>query len=875
QTYDFSAAGSYTLQVWVTNPGDPIQPNDTLTTVIRQLLNDPLALNPSYTEGFETAAAASYTGFATGFTGLDRGDFNASDGNGRVRTFINTGFARTGQRAATLDRTHYNTTSTADSMTLTFNLSSYSSTDQLWLDFYYQNQGIDFNLSGNQVWIRGNDQASWIPVYMLNTSSALFGSYQPSAHIDITGILKSALQTLSSSFQVRFGEQGFTSTNSVVPDGDLDDGYSFDDITISRSTNDIGLIALVSPNLSNSCALSSSETIQVKVRSYSSTTATNIPVTYSINGVTVTETIPSINPFDSVIYTFSQTADLSAFRTDTIRAWVSMPGDNYSFNDTLAPIIFHPLPIISSFPYLEGFENNNGNWFTGGINSSWQWGAPAKTIIRQAAGGTKCWVTSLAGNYNDNELSYLYSPCFDLSSLTSPVLSFSHIFQTEDACDCDYHWMEYSTDGVNWVKLGVTGNGTNWYDNATRQAWQKSDTIWHVSSYDIPTRSNRVRFRMVFSSDPATNFEGVGVDDIHIFDKASIYSGPNISSGLAQAVSGTGWIPFDLGGHRILAINPNGQDLGNTQAKVYINTAGVRNDGKQYYLDRNIVIQPTNAPTGNVSVRFYFLESEINAILHATGCTGCTTLHDAYQSGITQYSSPIQSEEDSTLSNDSSGFYHFFLPRQQVSVVPYDNGYYAEYQVAGFSEFWVNNGGLGQNQSLPLTLLSFTATRSGANALLQWTTSHETNTLRYIIEKSADGSVFNPVDSVAATDDSIAVNSYRYTDKRLWQGLNYYRLIILDRDGHFTYSPVRTVTDSSTSLLISIYPNPIQSGDLYISSSANCRHIALVDAVGRTILQKDTQGFFQAIPVVHLAKGVYVLLVDTDSGRIVQKVFVK
>jgi len=115
----------------------------------------PSSLAPKFTEGFESAVAASYTSPTLGFAGLDRCDFSASDPNGRARTFVNTGFARTGSRAATLDQQHYSTTSTADSLIMTFNLSSYSSTDQFWLDFYYRNQGIDFSLGGNQVWIRG------------------------------------------------------------------------------------------------------------------------------------------------------------------------------------------------------------------------------------------------------------------------------------------------------------------------------------------------------------------------------------------------------------------------------------------------------------------------------------------------------------------------------------------------------------------------------------------------------------------------------------------------------------------------------------------------------------------------------------------------
>lgn len=692
QAYDFSAPGVYTLQLWVSYPGDPQSGNDTLTAVIKQLSNDAVTLNPSYTEGFETATDTTYLTAVAGLSGTDRHDFRSNNANGRLRTFINTGFARTGTRCATLDLSHYNGAATADSLISTFNLSNYTPSDQIWLNFYYRNAGINFGLPGNQVWIRGNDQAVWLPVVALDTNVAGIGIYQAAPSIDVTGILKGAVpaQTVSSSFQIKFGEQGYTSTTSVTPDGVLDNGYSFDDIKLTRATGDVAVISLVTPDLSAICGLSNAETISLKVKNYSAAAVTNIPVTYSINGVSVTETIPAINAFDSVVYHFNKTADLSAYQLYTLGAWVSAAGDNYSNNDTLPSISFQTTPLISSFPYLEGFENSNGYWYTNGVNDSWQWGAPAKTIINKAANGAKCWVTSLTGNYNSNEQSYLYSPCFDLSGLSQPVLSFSHIYQTEDNCDCDYHWAEYSTDGVNWIKLGAVGGGTNWYDNTARQAWQLSDTKWHVSSYDIPVTAGKVKFRIAMSSDPATTYEGVGIDDIHIFDKAAIYSGASISSGITQAVSGNNWINFDMGGQRVVSLNPNGQDLGATTVKAFINTGAVRNDGKTYYLDRNIVIQPSNPPSAKVSVRYYFLDTEAAALLHATGCGGCTTLGDAYQAGVAQYSSPVAAEEDGVLTNDISGVFHYLAPYREVSVIPYDNGYYAEYQVGGFSEFWIN-----------------------------------------------------------------------------------------------------------------------------------------------------------------------------------------
>jgi hypothetical protein len=107
------------------------------------------------------------------------------------------------------------------------------------------------------------------------------------------------------------------------------------------------------------------------------------------------------------------------------------------------------------------------------------------------------------------------------------------------------------------------------------------------------------------SSDPATTYEGVGIDDVHLFDAAPVYSGDDTT--LSSPVSGNNWVNFSLGNNMIAAINPNGQDLGVTRVSVYFNhTRAVRNDGTRYYLDRSLVIQPAIQPTDTVSIRYYF-----------------------------------------------------------------------------------------------------------------------------------------------------------------------------------------------------------------------------------------------------------------------------
>ena len=101
-TYDFSSPGVYTLQIWVSNSGDPQTGNDTLTTVIKQLQNDPVTLSPAFTEGFESTTAQDHSLPFRRTDWIAWIDVTSSPAtlNGRARTFINSGFARTGNRIA-------------------------------------------------------------------------------------------------------------------------------------------------------------------------------------------------------------------------------------------------------------------------------------------------------------------------------------------------------------------------------------------------------------------------------------------------------------------------------------------------------------------------------------------------------------------------------------------------------------------------------------------------------------------------------------------------------------------------------------------------------------------------------------------------------
>ncbi len=867
-TADFSSVGTYIIKAWVKRTGDIQSLDDTVTITIKNLANPVLTL-PEF-DGFESTTEKTYTKNTLGFEGNDKIDFKTNSVRGRARTYVNTGFALNGSRAVTLDQHIYNAALTTDSLLMTYNLSNYVSGNQLRLDFYYKNHGQDNN-PNNRVWIRGDDTKAWVEAYNLVANQAALGQWKH-ANININDVLGPVIpaQPISSSFQIKFGEQGSYSANVPYPYLDQDDGYTFDDVSLTEAVNDIGILNIVSPSVTG-CGVSAATSVSLNIKNYSSSTFTNVPVYYSVNGgAPVMENIASLTP-GTTAHSFAVPENLLIDTDYSFDFWVNEPTDTYNANDSILNYAFRTSPVISSFPYLEGFESGAGSWYSRGSNNSWQWGSPSKTIINKAANGINAWTTSLTATYNNNELSYLYSPCFDLSGLTQPVLSFSHIFKLDNATD--YTWVEYSTDGgITWMRLGTGGSGTNWYnDPSGKKQWRPSLQTWHVASNDIPTTGSNVRFRFVMSSDLGFNFEGVGIDDIHIFDKALIYTGTTVT-GITQAVSGSSWTHFVTGGRRVASINANGNNMGSTSVSVYPVTGAIRISNGQYYLNRNIVIQPTTPPATDVTVRYYFSDAEAKSLLAATGCGNCTKPGDPYELGVTKYSG-LAAEENGTLADNFTGIFTYILP-SNTEIIPYDNGYYAEFSVSSFSEFWLNDGGNGNTHPLPINLLSFEAIKQNKRVELKWATDNELNVDRYVVERSSNGVNFTTIGSVYAFNNSNQ-NNYNLVDNQPLSGLNLYRLKMYDKDGTFRYSPIRKINFDNAGDDISIYPNPVVDTKILVSSSANATTAVLYDATGRVVKSFRLNGRNNTLDVNGVSAGAYQLKVITENSINTSKIIIQ
>ena len=233
-----------------------------MVVLVKQLPNDPITVTDvaGFVDDLEGADDSTYYNGQIGLSGADRYDFTSSSVYGRLRPFINSGIAHSGDKAFTLDSYIFNPGGTADSLKATFNLSPHFNTpDDIRFDFVYKNHGQGPD-NANKVWIRGDDQKPWIEVYDLYDNQSDLGFYKKSASIELSDILAANSQDFSPSFQVRIGQFGYI----LAADDDGGGGYTFDDIHLYKVDNDIQMVRLDTPIVA-SCSLNNAIPVRVTV----------------------------------------------------------------------------------------------------------------------------------------------------------------------------------------------------------------------------------------------------------------------------------------------------------------------------------------------------------------------------------------------------------------------------------------------------------------------------------------------------------------------------------------------------------------------------------------------------------------------------------
>lgn len=179
------------------------------------------------------------------------------------------------------------------------------------------------------------------------------------------------------------------------------------------------------------------------------------------------------------------------------------------------------------------------------------------------------------------------------------------------------------------------------------------------------------------------------------------------------------------------------------------------------------------------------------------------------------------------------------------------------------------------NDPLPVTLVKFTVSKKEATAVLSWASAQETNSSHFEIQRSSHGISWQAIGSVKVSASSVAYKAYEYVDVNPMNGENLYRLKMIDLDGTFAYSGIRSVNFAQKPIEISLFPNPVSSRLLInMKDPASIQGLAIYNTSG---MQVNTWNSYSpdGIPVSTLSTGIYVLKITTVGGHTVHYKFQK
>jgi hypothetical protein len=172
-------------------------------------------------------------------------------------------------------------------------------------------------------------------------------------------------------------------------------------------------------------------------------------------------------------------------------------------------------------------------------------------------------------------------------------------------------------------------------------------------------------------------------------------------------------------------------------------------------------------------------------------------------------------------------------------------------------------------------MLSFGGEIKENKGLLIWTTENETSARYFVIERSATGSGFDSIGVVAAMNNTYAYN-YRFTDKDLLKGKNYYRLRHVNNDGNISFTKVVILSNFNTAASgkMSVFPNPAGALVNYAitGNTGSQVTVQVYNLSGVLIMAKqqliDAGVNQQSISVAALKNGNYFLKVSNTQGTV-------
>lgn len=185
---------------------------------------------------------------------------------------------------------------------------------------------------------------------------------------------------------------------------------------------------------------------------------------------------------------------------------------------------------------------------------------------------------------------------------------------------------------------------------------------------------------------------------------------------------------------------------------------------------------------------------------------------------------------------------------------------------------------------IPVELISFTATATGQEVRLRWTTATETNNKGFEIERSQKSGVriqnWTEIVFIEGYGTSSEVHNYNFTDKNLMTGKYSYRLKQIDFDGSYKYSEVvgTEVTVPLSFNLEQNYPNPFNPTTVIVYSIPvkSFVNLEIFNALGQKVKslvneEKGAGSYKVEFSAEILPSGIYLYRLSADGNSDTRK----
>lgn len=168
---------------------------------------------------------------------------------------------------------------------------------------------------------------------------------------------------------------------------------------------------------------------------------------------------------------------------------------------------------------------------------------------------------------------------------------------------------------------------------------------------------------------------------------------------------------------------------------------------------------------------------------------------------------------------------------------------------------------------LPITLSEFTASKISCTANLVWKTSSESNGDRFEVEVSTNGNaVYTKAGTVAAAGNSSTTKTYRFS-YAMQTGVTYYfRLKMIDKDGSYKYSEIRSLSCSGKALIV-IAPNPVIDRFTITGMENGKNLITIFGANGQLVKTQVIAQIQGEVNIFNLAAGLYAVKITSEAGN--------